>query len=137
MFFPNDSFDVAICTVKFKYTLKNNVFLFDADIKIRVLSLPKDLPLVLECANRSAGDKVHWLKEKTLSPTQVLNSNEEVVRIDSETGSLEILKEKEEVYGNYTCKAANATIEYRVVREYSGRTFFRFIEKIIRNKRFK
>ncbi|XP_011872176.1 PREDICTED: basigin [Vollenhovia emeryi] len=78
------------------------------DIKIRVLT-PKDVPLVLECANRSASDKVLWMKEK------IPVSGNEDVKIDNETGNLEILKDKEELYGNYTCKAANATIEYRVV----------------------
>lgn len=92
--------------------------MFDADIKIRVLT-EKDLPLVLECANRSTGDKIEWLKEK-----KALASNGDV-KIDNEAGTLEILKDKEEVYGNYTCKANNVTIstEYRVVREYSDTMF--------------
>lgn len=90
--------------------------MFDADIKIRVLTA-KDVPMMLECANRSTGDKGIWMKEK-----KVLISNDDV-KIDEETGNLEILKEKEEVYGNYTCKAANTTIEYRVVREYSDTMF--------------
>ncbi|KAL0108341.1 hypothetical protein PUN28_015106 [Cardiocondyla obscurior] len=83
------------------------------DIKIRVLT-PKDIPLVLECANRSASDKVQWLKEKIPLNT-ALAGKEDIVKIDNETGSLEIVKEKDEAYGNYTCKVANATIEYRVV----------------------
>jgi len=95
--------------------------LFDADIKIRVL-MAKDIPLVLECVNKSAGDKVQWLKEKIQLST-AFASNEDIVKIDNETGNLEILKDKEEAYGNYTCKMANSTIEYRVVREYSGKTF--------------
>lgn len=95
--------------------------MFDADIKIRVLT-PKDVPLVLECANKS--DKVQWQKEKTPLST-ALAGNEDIVKIDNETGSLEILKDKEEAYGNYTCKvSANSTIEYRVVREYSATRHF-------------
>lgn len=86
--------------------------------------MDKDIPLVLECANRSTGDKVQWLKEKSPVNT-ALAGNEDIVKIDNETGNLEILKEKEEAYGNYTCKVANSTIEYKVVREYSG-TDFRF-----------
>ncbi|EZA59607.1 Basigin [Ooceraea biroi] len=82
-----------------------------SDIRIKVLT-PKDVPLVLECTNRSAGDKVQWLREKT--PLTTLPGNEDI-KIDNETGTLEILKDKEEVYGNYTCKAANSTTEYRVV----------------------
>lgn len=83
------------------------------DIKIRVLTA-KDVPLILECANKSTGDKVQWLKEKT-SLSTALAGHEAAVKIDNDTGSLQILQEKEEVYGNYTCKAANSTIEYRVV----------------------
>ncbi|EGI57729.1 Basigin [Acromyrmex echinatior] len=83
------------------------------DIKIRVLTA-RDIPLVLECANRSAGDKVQWLKDKTPLST-AFAGNEDIIKIDNETGSLEILKDKEEAHGNYTCKAANSTIEYRVV----------------------
>ncbi|KYM99619.1 Basigin, partial [Cyphomyrmex costatus] len=95
-----------------KYIPKNNI-LFDADIKIRVLTV-RDIPLVLECANRSTSDKVSWLKEKT--PIKLaFADNEDIIRIDNETGSLEILKDKEEAHGNYTCKAANSTTEYRVV----------------------
>ncbi|XP_018398755.1 PREDICTED: basigin [Cyphomyrmex costatus] len=83
------------------------------DIKIRVLTV-RDIPLVLECANRSTSDKVSWLKEKT--PIKLaFADNEDIIRIDNETGSLEILKDKEEAHGNYTCKAANSTTEYRVV----------------------
>ncbi|KAM0724709.1 Basigin [Formica fusca] len=82
------------------------------DIKIRVLT-PKDIPLVLECANKS--DKVQWQKEKTPLST-ALAGNEDIIKIDNETGSLEIVKDKKEAYGNYTCKlGANSTIEYRVV----------------------
>lgn len=95
--------------------------MFDADIKIRVLTV-NDTPLALECANKSTGDKVLWLKEKSPVHT-AFTGNEDIIKIDNETGNLEILKEKEEVYGNYTCKVANATIEYRVVREYSDITF--------------
>lgn len=93
--------------------------LFDADIKIRVLT-PKDIPLVLECTNRSAGDKAVWLKEKTA--ITALGGSEDNLKFDNETGTLEILKDVEEVYGNYTCKVANSTTEYRVVREYSSAT---------------
>ncbi|TGZ48199.1 basigin isoform X1 [Temnothorax longispinosus] len=82
------------------------------DIKIRVITA-KDVPLVLECANRSTGDKVQWLKEKI--PLSTALAGEDITKIDNETGSLQILQDKEVVYGNYTCKAANATIEYRVV----------------------
>lgn len=94
--------------------------MFDADLKIRVLT-PKDVPLVLECTNRSAGDKAQWLKEKTSVVTS-LGGNEDIIKIDNETGTLEILKDVEEAYGNYTCKMANSTTEYRVVRKYSNAT---------------
>ncbi|GAB1865160.1 Neuroplastin-like isoform x2 protein [Camponotus japonicus] len=81
------------------------------DIKIRVLT-SKDLPLVLECANKS--DKVQWQKERT--PLSIaLDDDEDIVKIDNETGSLKILKDEKEAYGNYTCKAGNSTIEYKVV----------------------
>lgn len=95
--------------------------MFDADINIRVLTA-KDVPLVLECANRSTVDKVLWLKEKKQLSSILGNAD---VKIDNETGSLKILKEKEEVYGNYTCTdlTTNATVKYRVVREYSGTMF--------------
>lgn len=122
LFFLDDSFDAAVCTVIFKHISKNNVFLFDADIKIRVLTA-NDTPLALECANKNTGDKVLWLKEKSPVHTAFAGNEDNIIKIDNETGNLEILKEKEEVYGNYTCKVANATIEYRVVREYSDITF--------------
>lgn len=99
--------------------------MFNADIKIRVLT-PKDIPLVLECANKSTSDKVQWLKEKIPWRT-AFAGNQDIVKVDNETGSLEILKDKEEAYGNYTCKTANGTIEYRVVGEYFGAMF---LEKI-------
>ncbi|XP_014474831.1 PREDICTED: basigin isoform X2 [Dinoponera quadriceps] len=83
------------------------------DIKIRVLT-PRDIPLALECTNRSAGDKVQWLKEKE-PVVMTLGGNEDILKIDNETGTLEILKEVEEAYGNYTCKIANSTTDYRVV----------------------
>lgn len=91
--------------------------MFDADIKIKVLT-PKDVPLILECANKSAGDKMQWLKEQTPVIT-ALAGKEDIVKIDNETGTLEILKDVEEVYGNYSCKVANSTTEYRVMRKYS------------------
>jgi len=81
--------------------------------------MAKDIPLVLECVNKSAGDKVQWLREK-MPLSIAFAGNEDIVKIDNETGNLEILKDKEEAHGNYTCKAANSTIEYRVVREYFG-----------------
>lgn len=83
------------------------------DIKIRVL-MARDIPLVLECANKSTGDKVQWLKGKVPLNT-VSTGNDDILKIDNETGNLEILKDGEEACGNYTCKTANSTIEYRVV----------------------
>ncbi|XP_012227807.1 basigin isoform X2 [Linepithema humile] len=82
------------------------------DIKVRVLT--KEAPLVLECANKSTGDKVQWQKEKTPLNTALAGS-EELFKIDNDTGNLEILQEKDILHGNYTCKTANSTIEYRVV----------------------
>lgn len=86
------------------------------DIKIRVLTA-KDLPLVLECANRSTSDKVKWNKEK--KELSAFAGNEDIIKIDNETGSLQILKDKEEAHGNYSCtvitKQANYTIDYRVL----------------------
>ncbi|KAL6263536.1 hypothetical protein P5V15_006325 [Pogonomyrmex californicus] len=81
------------------------------DIKIRVLT-PKDIPLILECANRSTSDK--WLKEK-VPVTTALAGHEDAFKINNETGNLEILKDKEQVYGNYTCNMANSTVEYKVL----------------------
>jgi len=134
LFFPNHLFDIVICIITVIFsTEKTNVFLFNTDIKIRVLT-SKDVPLVLECANKSTSDKVKWLKENV--PWNKLLTGNEDIKIDNETGSLEILKDEEKVYGNYTCEAANATIKYRVVGEYFGNVS-RFVEKIIRNKRFK
>jgi len=76
---------------------------------------------VLECANKS--DKVQWQKERT--PLSIaLDDDEDIVKIDNETGSLKILKDEKEAYGNYTCKAGNSTIEYKVVREYSATRIF-------------
>jgi len=75
--------------------------------------------LVLECANKSVGDKARWYKENKLLSTALAGS-EEFINIDNETGSLHILQDKEIFYGNYTCTTtANFTTEYRVVRKYS------------------
>lgn len=83
------------------------------DIKIRVLT-SKDTPLVLECANRSAGEKFQWLKEK-IPVMSALAGSEDGIKVDNETGTLEILKEAEHLYGNYSCKGANSSTEYRIV----------------------
>jgi hypothetical protein len=83
---------------------------------------------MLECTNRSASDKVQWLKEKV--PLNAALTGMEDIKIDNETGILEILKDKEEVYGNYTCKAANSTTEYRVVRKYALHKCFMLLLKV-------
>lgn len=113
----DDLFAGVKCTAtRYLQNADRQDLVFHADIKIRVLT-SKDIPLVLECTNRSVGDKMQWLKEK-LPVTTTLGGNEDVFKIDNETGTLEILKDIQEVYGNYTCKVANSTTEYRVVREY-------------------
>ncbi|XP_029163985.1 LOW QUALITY PROTEIN: basigin [Nylanderia fulva] len=84
------------------------------DIRVKVLT-PKDVPLVLECTNKSDGKQVQWQKEK-VSLSRALPGHEDLIKFDNETGSLEILKDKEEVLGNYTCIVGpNSTIEYRVL----------------------
>lgn len=107
----------------------SNVSLFDADIKIRVLTKES---LVLECANKSTSDKVQWQKEKKPLNT-ALAGNEEFISIDNETGNLHILQEKDVFYGNYTCKTANSTIEYRVVRKYFS-IFYTDLNKLLLEK---
>lgn len=83
------------------------------DIKIRVLT-SKDTPLALECENRSTGEKMQWLKEKVPILT-ALSGNDDLIKIDNETGTLELLKEAEILYGNYTCRGTNSSTEYRIV----------------------
>lgn len=77
---------------------------------------------MLDCPNNKS-DKVEWQKEKTPLST-ALAGNKDIVKFDNETGSLEILKDKKEAYGNYTCKVDTNSIEYRVVREYSATRIF-------------
>ncbi|KAK9298050.1 hypothetical protein QLX08_008406, partial [Tetragonisca angustula] len=90
------------------------------DIKIRVLT-PKDVPMIIECANKSAGEKLQWFKENVPIHT-ALAGNEDLIKIDNETGILEFLtlprKENSEVlFGNYTCKGTNSSTEYRIVQK--------------------
>lgn len=83
------------------------------DLKIRVLTT-KDVPLALECMNKSSGEKVQWTKEN--KPLQTaLADHEDIYKLDNETGTLEILKSNDVFYGNYTCKGTNSTTEYRIV----------------------
>ncbi|XP_023288110.1 basigin isoform X2 [Orussus abietinus] len=83
------------------------------DTIIRVLS-QVDTPMVMECANRTANDKVQWIKDS--KPIAVAMADSEgVFRINNETGNLEILKEEEEAYGNYSCKVGNSSTDYRIV----------------------
>lgn len=83
------------------------------DIKIRVLT-SQSVPVVIECTNRSAGEKFQWLKEKVPLLT-ALSGNEDFIKVDNETGMLEILKDDDDLYGNYSCKGSNSSSEYRIV----------------------
>ncbi|XP_076377197.1 immunoglobulin domain-containing protein Bsg [Megalopta genalis] len=83
------------------------------DIHIRVLTVD-DVPLSLECANKSSGSKVTWTKENK-SIVSALAGSENLYKIDNETGTLELQKFGTALLGNYTCKAQNASIEYRIV----------------------
>ncbi|XP_003693505.1 basigin isoform X2 [Apis florea] len=83
------------------------------DLKIKVFA-PTDVPLALECANKSAGEKLLWYKERVLIHT-ALAGNEDLIKLDNETGVLELLKTSDVLYGNYTCKGTNSSTEYRIV----------------------
>ncbi|KAK2578157.1 hypothetical protein KPH14_001353 [Odynerus spinipes] len=84
------------------------------DVKIRVLT-PKEAPLSLECDNRTASDKVAWHKENMPVLTAIAGK-EELVKVDNETGTLEILKADDPiVFGNYSCKVGNSSTDYRIV----------------------
>ena len=79
--------------------------------------------MIIECANKSAGEKLQWFKENVPIHT-ALAGNEDLIKIDNETGILEFLtlprKENSEVlFGNYTCKGTNSSTEYRIVRKCS------------------
>lgn len=75
--------------------------------------------MTLECGNRSAGEKLQWFKEKAPLHTALAGS-EELFKLDNDTGTLELLKSAEALYGNYSCKGSNSSTEYRIVREYSN-----------------
>ncbi|XP_006624574.1 basigin isoform X2 [Apis dorsata] len=83
------------------------------DLKIKVFA-PTDVPLTLECANKSAGEKLLWYKERVLIHT-ALAGNEDLIKLNNETGVLELLKTSDVLYGNYTCKGTNSSTEYRIV----------------------
>ncbi|XP_076623317.1 immunoglobulin domain-containing protein Bsg [Colletes latitarsis] len=83
------------------------------DVKIRVLT-SQDTPLVMECANRTAGAKVAWFKDDVPIYT-ALSDNEDDIKLDNDTGTLELLKSDDDLLGNYTCKAHNSSTEYRIV----------------------
>lgn len=86
------------------------------DVKIRVLT-QKETPLSLECGNRSTGDKAVWYKEKMPILTAMVGK-EDLIKIDNETGTLDVLKIDDiVVYGNYSCKVGNTSTDYRIVRE--------------------
>lgn len=99
---------------------------FDTDLKIKVFA-PTDVPLTLECANKSAGEKLLWYKERVLIHT-ALAGNEDLIKLNNETGVLELLKTSDVLYGNYTCKGTNSSTEYRIVRKY----LFKIILKMIK-----
>lgn len=81
------------------------------------------VPLELECENHTSSDRVEWQKEG-VSIEEVLKNQKEgenSVVYDSNTGRLTIVKDKPEVYGNYTCNStANGNISslFRIVRKY-------------------
>ena len=83
------------------------------DIKFRVLT-PMDTPLVLECENKSAGEKTQWLKEN-VSVQVALAEHNDAIKIDNVTGTLELLKSNDTLLGNYSCKGSNSSTEYRIV----------------------
>ncbi|XP_015438226.1 PREDICTED: basigin [Dufourea novaeangliae] len=83
------------------------------DIKIKVLT-PKDTPMTLECANKTAGSKVNWFKEDVPIYTALAGS-EDHFKVDNETGTLELVSANDVIYGNYTCKGHNSSTEYRIV----------------------
>ncbi|XP_076169747.1 immunoglobulin domain-containing protein Bsg isoform X2 [Ptiloglossa arizonensis] len=93
--------------------LAGTLVTIQADIKIRVLT-PKDTPLVLECANKSAGAKVNWFKDDVPIYT-ALSGNENLIKLDNDTGTLELLESDDDLYGNYTCKGRDSSSEYRIV----------------------
>lgn len=99
---------------------------FDTDLKIKVFA-PTDVPLTLECANKSAGEKLLWYKERVLIHT-ALAGNEDLIKLNNETGVLELLKTSDVLYGNYTCKGTNSSTEYRIVRKY----LFKIILKMVK-----
>ncbi|XP_024225305.1 basigin [Bombus impatiens] len=83
------------------------------DKKIRILTAT-DVPMTLECANKSAGEKLQWFKQD-IPIHKALAGNEDLIKLDNETGTLEVLKISEAVYGNYTCKGTNYTTKYGIV----------------------
>lgn len=84
------------------------------DVKIRVLT-PKEVPLSLECGNRSASEKASWYKEN-MPALAAVAGKEELVKVDNETGILEILKADDPIiFGNYSCKVGNSSTDYRIV----------------------
>lgn len=74
--------------------------------------------MTLECANKSAGEKLQWFKQD-IPIHKALAGNEDLIKLDNETGTLEVLKISEAVYGNYTCKGTNYTTKYGIVRKYN------------------
>lgn len=84
------------------------------DVKIRVLA-PKEGPLALECGNWTTGEKATWYKEK-MPVLMAMAGKEELVKINNDTGILEILKADDVVvFGNYSCKVGNTSADYRIV----------------------
>lgn len=73
--------------------------------------------MTLECANRSAGEKLQWFKDNVALHTALAGS-EEVMKLDNETGTMVFLKSADVLHGNYSCKGSNSSTEYRIVRKY-------------------
>lgn len=91
--------------------------------------------MALECANKSAGEKLLWYKERVLIHT-ALAGNEDLIKLDNETGVLELLKTSDVLYGNYTCKGTNSSTEYRIVRKYPFKILLPKNVKVFRIKLF-
>lgn len=85
--------------------------------KIKVLT-SSDVPMILECDNHTAGEKVDWYIDGE-SVAEKFADKDELLKVDS-NGVLTIYQNLIDVFGNYTCNTtahANSTRFFRIVRK--------------------
>lgn len=83
---------------------------------IKVLT-KNDTRVELTCPEHSSNSDIRWTKEQKDLPKDVtsIKLEQDGTLVVSYEGATE--KERDKVYGNYSCKVGNVSSDYRVVSE--------------------